>query len=98
MGFFGRIVSAIGAGARKFGEFGGAALSKVGDLKGLYDRVNNATDGIIGESLNALPVVGPLLRKAGDFLNDSHKVGSLSNGFKVASGIGDDLSAYGRNH
>lgn len=95
MGFFGRIASAFGAGVRKVGEFGGAALSKIGQIKTLYDRVNNATDGIIGESLEKLPFVGSALKHVGSFLNDHGKLTAVSNGLRTANGIGDDIKRFG---
>lgn len=97
MGLFGRIASAFGAGVRKVGEFGGAALSKIGQIKHLYDRVNDATDGIIGETLEKLPVVGPVLKHVGSFLNDGKKLSAVSSGLRSASGIGDEIGRFGKS-
>lgn len=95
MGFFGKIAHAVGAGVRKIGEFGGYALSKIGQVKGFYDKINNATDGIIGETLEKLPVVGAALKHAGAFLNDHGKLTALSKGLRGAGGIGDAIAKYG---
>lgn len=97
MGLFGRIASAFGAGVRKVGEFGSAALGKIGHIKTLYDKVNNAVDGIIGETLEKLPVVGPALKHVGSFLNDSNKLASVNSGLRTASGIGDEISRFGHS-
>lgn len=96
MGLFGRIASAFGAGVRKVGEFGGAALSKIGQVKTLYDKVNNAVDGLIGESLEKLPFVGPAFKHVGSFLNDRNKLSAVSSGLRTASGIGDDINRFGK--
>lgn len=98
MGLFGRIASTFGAGVRKFGEFGGAALSKIGQVKGLYDRVNNAVDGIIGETLERLPVVGTAFKHVGSFLNNHKGLATISGGLRSASGIGDSIQKFGNAH
>lgn len=95
MGFFGKIASAVGSGVRKIGEFGGAALSKIGQIKGFYDKVNNATDGIIGETLEKLPFVGAAFKHIGGFLNDQGKLKSVSDGLRHAGGIGDSIAKFG---
>ena len=74
MGLFGKIASGIASGVRTFGRVGGAALSKIGSFKHIYDKVNNATDGILGETLERLPVVGPALAHAGAFLKNENKM------------------------
>ena len=98
MGFFGRIASSIGSGVRRIGEFGGAALSKIGQIKTLYDKVNNATDGIIGETLTRLPVVGPVLAHFGNLLNNRESMTAISNGLRTANGIGDKVKSFGAGH
>ena len=83
---------------RKFGEFGGAALSKIGQIKGIYDKVNNAVDGIIGDTLEHLPVVGSAFKHIGSFLNDKTKLHAVSNGLRSANGIGDQIKHLGDGH
>ena len=97
MGLFGRIASAVGSGVRKIGTFGGMALSKIGQVKHLYDRINNATGGIIGETLERLPVVGPALKHVGSFLNDHGRLTTLSNGFRSTSVLGKAIDKFGND-
>ncbi len=96
MGLFGRIASAVGSGVRKVGQFGGVALSKIGQLKGLYDKVNSAVDGAIGETLEKLPVVGSALAHVGSFLKDQNRLKAISKGLRDAGGIGDAISKFGK--
>ena len=98
MGLFGRIASTFGAGVRKFGEFGGAALNKIGQAKHLYDRVNNAVDGIIGETLEKLPVVGTVFKHVGSCLNNQKGMSAISGGLRTANGIGDSINSFGKEH
>lgn len=98
MGLFGRITSAVGNGVRMFGHFGGTALNKIGQVKGIYDRINHSMDGIIGQALESIPVVGPVLKKVGSFLNDSGAMGTVRGVLSKAHGIGDDIERFGKSH
>ena len=95
MGLFGRIAHGVASGVRNIGRFGGAALSKIGSFKHVYDKVNNATDGIIGDTLERLPIVGPALAHAGAFLKNENKMQALSNGLRNAGGIADKIDKFG---
>ncbi len=98
MGLFGKIVGGLGHAVRKIGQFGAAGLSKIGQIKNVYDKVNNATDGLIGDTLERLPVVGAAFSHAGNFLKDKDKVAGLAKGLDKANVIGGALEDYGARH
>ena len=67
---FGKIFGFLGNAAKKIGSFATGAFSKIGSFKTGYDAVNGLTGGLIGNSLESLPVVGGLLKGASGVMNN----------------------------
>lgn len=91
MGIFGRIGQTLGTGLRKFGELGGAAVNRIGDVKRAYDAANRATGGVIGHALESLPVVGPVLKAGGNFLKSQSNLAGVANAMGRARVYGADI-------
>ena len=96
MGFFGKLASIGGSVARKFGEVGKAALSKIGVIKSSYDNVNNAMGGAVGSFLEGLPFgVGGALKSVGKFLDHKESIGMLTNSLDHLRVYGQDFEKVG---
>ena len=71
MGFMGKfgtfITNSVYGGVRTLGHLGGQALKQVAVFKHSYDNINNSLGGMIGKTLEGLPVVGPVLKGIGNF-------------------------------
>jgi hypothetical protein len=90
MGWFGKVVSSVGNGFKKFGELGHEALSKFGAVKHAYNSVNNAFNGSIGRAIESIPIAGPILKGIGSYLD--HK-----ETFTDLKGVLDRSHVYGRD-
>lgn len=96
MGFFGRISSFAGGVARRFGEVGKAAIHKIGEIKDIYDGINNSTGGIIGHAIESIPRgVGDVLKGVGNFLKNKESIGALENTFDHLRVYGTDFQKLG---
>ena len=95
LGKFGHFVTNSG-GVRKLGHLGGEALKKVGVFKHAYDNINNSMGGMIGKSIESLPLVGGVLGSIGKFLNNKESLNVLDNTFKRANIYGEAVEHMGR--
>jgi hypothetical protein len=87
-----KILDLGGSALRKVGELGSSALSAVGNLPGLYAKVNDATGGLIGRTLENLPVIGPAVKSVSSMLNGGYGlVNGLKSGVAAISGFGNTL-------
>jgi hypothetical protein len=91
MGLFNRLGSFVAHGVRKLGHFGGEALNKLGILKSSYGNINNAFGGVLGKTLEALPLIGPVLGSIGKFLDNKESMKTLANTFKRADVYGEAI-------
>lgn len=102
LNFLGKVGSFAGNALRKVGDFGSAVVSKVGSFGvPVYNAANRASGGLIGNFLDNIPVVGPVIKAIGGKLNDPTFMNSAQNVFnrvgaaggalsKVSEGVGDD--------
>jgi hypothetical protein len=90
MGWFGKVVSGVGNGFRKFGEIGKEALSKFGAVKHAYNNINSAFGNVISNSINSIPVAGPILKSIGQYLDRKET-------FKQLEGVLDRSRVYGKD-
>ena len=96
MGFFSRIASVGGGIARKFGEVGKAAISKLGVIKSSYDNINHAVGGAVGSCLEGLPFgIGGALKGIGKFLDHKESIGMLTNTLDHLRVYGSDFEKVG---
>jgi hypothetical protein len=95
MGFFGKISGLGGSLLRKFGEIGKESLKKFGSVKHAYNNVNNALGGMIGKTLESIPIAGPLLQKIGQVLDNKSTMSSLENVLDHARVYGRDFEKLG---
>ena len=97
LGKFGHFVTNhVAGGVRTLGHLGGEALKKVGVFKHSYDNINHAVGGMIGKTLEGLPVIGPVLAGIGKFLNNKESLSVLDNTFKRANIYGEAVEHIGR--
>lgn len=90
--FGSKVMDLGGAALRKVGEFGSNVLAKVGDLPGLYAKVNDASGGLIGRTLENLPIVGGAIKSISGMLNGGQGlVNGLQSGASALSGLGGTL-------
>ena len=81
MSWFGKIghfvTSSVAGVICKFGHFGGDAIKQLGVFKSSYDNISNSVGGMIGKTLEGLPVVGPVLMGIGNFVNQKESLSML---------------------
>jgi hypothetical protein len=59
----------------------------------IYRAANNASNGLIGNTLTSLPVDGGALKAIGGVLGNSNAMNKLSNGFGKIGATGQAVSA-----
>ena len=97
LGKFGHFVTNhVAGGVRTLGHLGGEALKKVGVLKHSYDNINHVVGGMIGRSIEGLPIIGPVLGGIGKFLNNKESLNVLDNTFKRANIYGEAVEHIGK--
>ena len=100
MGFLGKfgsfITSSVAGGVRALGHFGGEAIKKIGVFKSSYDNINNAVGGMIGKSIESIPLVGGVLGSIGKFLNNKESLKVLDHTFKRANVYGEAIEHVGK--
>ena len=99
MGWLGKlghfVTNSVGGGVRTLGHLGGEALKKIGVFKHSYDNINHAVGGMIGKTLEGLPIIGPVLSGIGKFLNNKESLNMLDNTFKRANIYGEAVEHIG---
>jgi hypothetical protein len=100
MGFLGKVANFAGNALKKVGQIGGQVIGKVAHMAvPTYRAANSATGGLIGNTLNSLPVVGGIVKSIGKVLGNSNTMNKLSNGFgkigAAGSVIGGLASKFG---
>ena len=91
--FWKKIGSFIGKAAKTIGQFGGAALSKIGAIKWGWDGKNGLTGGMLGKAVEGIPVIGGAWKAGGDLLKLTHGAKNVND---AVSNIGSNLISNGR--
>lgn len=94
-----RKVGQIGGNVlRGIGRIGGQVISRVGLVKSIYDGANDATGGMIGKTLEGLPLVGGALKFAGQIAGNQKaldKIGGVFGKIEQTGAMLNSLSGGG---
>lgn len=84
MGFLQKIAHFGGEALKKVGQVGGKVAKGIGVAKAVYNAANKASGGLIGNTLENLPVVGGALKTAGKVLgNEKFQKGLMKASIKA---------------
>lgn len=79
---------------RAVGRIGGQVVSRVGLVKSIYDGVNEGTGGMIGKTLENLPLVGGALKFAGQVAGNQKALDKIGGVFGKIEQTGAMLNSF----